>query len=170
MAGFKDKYSISEDISNEIRPVLEIERDLEKVDRKERSLLIKLLSEGNFDQAENKADKVFEDRSKYYEFVANVAELLQSRHVQRALNHHNRAFNESNMYHMSIESLEKAKKNIKKAEKEMVKAKRIMNRYSHKFHEIKDHDDKFEELVENFNDNKERLKKLEEIQSQFEGI
>lgn len=170
MAGFKDNYWISEDISSEIRPLMEVERDLEDVNRKDRSLLIKLLSEGKFDKAEEKRDEVFDCNSDYYEFVANVVELLQSRHVHRALKHHNRAFNESNMYKVSRDSLMKAKENIDIAEDKMAKAKRIMNNYSHKFHEVDDENDKFEELVESFNDNKQKLEKLQQIQSQFEGI
>lgn len=170
MAGFKENFWISEDVSSEIRPLIDIEREIEEVNRKDRSLLIKLLSGGDFDKAEKKGEEVFEDKTQYYEFVANVTELLQSRHLHRAMKQHQRAFNESDMYKVSIDSLRKAKQNIEIAEDKMESSKKIMKRYSHKFHEIDEKGDKFEKLVENFNDNKKTLKKLKQIQSQFEGV
>ena len=150
--------------------MIDIERQLEEVDREERSFLIHRLSKGKFREAEEKGEEVFDESREYYSFVANVIDLLQSRHFHRALKNHNRAFNESDFYQVSMESLKMAKENIKTAEEEMSKAKRIMDRYSHKFHEISNEGDKFEELVENFSSNKERLQKLKHIQSQFEGL
>ena len=169
MEGKKD-HPVVGSLEAEIRPLLEIERSLEDVKREERSLMIQDLSDGDFEAAEEKGAEIFEDMKEYYGFVADVVELLQSRHVQRAANHQHEAFDNSDEYQLSRDHLERAKRCIETANSEMDKAKMIMDNYSHKLHEVKGNEDIFETLVNSFSNRKEQLEEVSRIQSNFDGV
>jgi hypothetical protein len=167
---FEGDHPVVNNLEDDIRPVLSIERNLERVPRDKRSILIDRLSRGEFQEAEEEASEVFDNMDKYYSFVADVVELFQSRHVQRAIRHQHKAFNGPDKYEKSKKHLERSKKDIQRADKEMDKAKRIMDHYSHKLHQAKGRKEIFEDLVESFSTRKEQLNELRNIQSKFEGF
>ena len=164
--------------AEEIREAQEAEKELEKIKKKIRNRLIKNLSSGNFEEAENLAEKTFSSDVDYYRFAASVSELLMSRKLARARNmrlkskaylktlYQNREMDTaSTMAHKKLRTcLESMKDNIEDAPEEIEKSKRIMKRHSNKFHRIdkEGEQDIFEYLVDMISLKRDEVDKLRE--------
>lgn len=176
--GLSDEFNrIEDEVYSELRESRQVEKELEALDREKRSFLLRKLSEGDFQEAEEKAEDWFETDEEFYSFVASAARLVKSRKIQRAKNlqqksvKHARKLYENRQnqseylqQHRKLRSsLEDMRENLKSAPEDLEASKQMMQEYAHKFHTLEDDggSEVFEELVNLLSVRREELEQLE---------
>lgn len=177
--GLSDEFNrLENEVHSELRESRQAEKELETLDREKRSFLLRKLSEGDFQEAEEKADEWFNADEEFYSFVASAARLVKSRKIQRAKNlqqkslEHARKLYENRQHESkSVEqhrklrsSLEDMRENLESAPDDLEASKQIMQEYAHKFHTLEDNGESevFEQLVDLLSIRREELEQLEE--------